>query len=285
MSTERAEQKFIRLLSGVAWADGEVSAVEREKITRIAEEIGLSPAEFAEVRGDLDRPAGLEATLDLGREFFESLPPSRRAELFGHLESLIEADGAVDPEERKIIEALQQGDAAESPLVVSRLRKLFSRKKGGGSLAASAGPTRTLLDAIRPRSGSGRVDEDRRTQAVLFGSILRRVAFADGRVDPAELEQIRAMLAGAFSFDAATVEEILAAVESQAADAFDRQRLCASFNRYSTMEERIQLLGCLFAIAKADASIADEELRELRLIANYLWIDAREFHQIRVDRG
>jgi uncharacterized tellurite resistance protein B-like protein len=62
----------------------------------------------------------------------------------------------------------------------------------------------------------------------------------------------------------------------------DRQRLCASFNRIATMDERFRLLGCLFAVAKADGRIDEDELREIRLVANYLWIDARSFNDVRL---
>lgn len=285
MNPERAERAFIRVLAGVAWADGEVTSAEREKILRIAAEIGLSSGEIDAMIDDLDRPAGLESTLARAKELLDSLPRDRRAELFGHLVRLVEADGRIDPAEKKIIDALQDAGGADPPLLVSRLRGLFARKGAASASPAPVGAVRSLLDAIRPKTSAGGIDGERHVRAVLFGSILRRVAFADGRVDPSEIEQIRAMLSGTYGFDAEQTASILAAIESQAADAFDRQRLCASFNRHSTMEERVQLLGCLFAVAKADSAIGDDELRELRLIANYLWIDAREFHQIRAGRG
>jgi uncharacterized tellurite resistance protein B-like protein len=44
----------------------------------------------------------------------------------------------------------------------------------------------------------------------------------------------------------------------------------------------MRLLGCLFMVAEADGEISDEEMREMRLIANYLWIGARDFHRVRV---
>ncbi len=285
MNTERAETKLIRLLAGVAWADGEVTSEERGKILRIAGEIGLTPAERSAVSIDLERPAGLEATLALGRELLESLPQERRSELYSHLDALVEVDGKVHPEEKRIVEALREARKSDAPALLAKLRGLFSTRGSAGARSSLSSVAGSLLDAIRPEGGAQALDEGLRARAVLFGSILRRVAFADGRVDPAEIAQIRGILEGTFSFDEGTTETILSAVESQAADGFDRQRLCASFNRHSTMEERMQLLGCLFAVAKADGSITDEELRELRLIANFLWIDARDFHQLRAERG
>jgi uncharacterized tellurite resistance protein B-like protein len=47
----------------------------------------------------------------------------------------------------------------------------------------------------------------------------------------------------------------------------------------------MSLLGCLFMVADADGEIGDAEMREMRLIANYLWIGARDFNKIRIQRG
>ena len=45
--------------------------------------------------------------------------------------------------------------------------------------------------------------------------------------------------------------------------------------------KRHDLLDAAFSVAASDGTVASEELSELRLISNFLWIDAREFNVIR----
>jgi tellurite resistance protein len=48
------------------------------------------------------------------------------------------------------------------------------------------------------------------------------------------------------------------------------------------MEQRAELLDAAFAVAGADGVFGPGELEELRLISNFLWIDPRDFHAVRL---
>lgn len=118
-------------------------------------------------------------------------------------------------------------------------------------------------------------------RAILFGSILYRVAFADGKVDDVELDRIQDLLTSDSGFDEDEALCVVRTIRERPAEDLERQHLCADLNRVAEMETRIKLLECLFRVAAVDGQMEESELREIRLIANYLWIDARDFHSIR----
>jgi uncharacterized tellurite resistance protein B-like protein len=163
------------------------------------------------------------------------------------------------------------------------LRGFFRNERAGeGGVPPSGGVVSRLLERTRDGAREAGPGEKHLQRASLFGAILYRVAFADGTFSEDEAERLRALLTGTFGFGADDARQTLAVIKSRAAEELDRQRLCASFNRISDMDERMKLLGCLFMIAEADGEIHATELRELRLIANYLWIGAKNFNQVRV---
>jgi uncharacterized tellurite resistance protein B-like protein len=139
-----------------------------------------------------------------------------------------------------------------------------------------------IADALGTRSApSRRLTSERRLHAVLMGALLQRVARADRSARDDEWERIRTVLASHGRFSAEEIEVVLEAIESGQAREADRQRLCAEFNRISQMEERLELLHGLFAVALADGDLSPEEEREIRLIGNFLWIEPQEFVRVR----
>jgi uncharacterized tellurite resistance protein B-like protein len=61
----------------------------------------------------------------------------------------------------------------------------------------------------------------------------------------------------------------------------DRQGLLSEFNRIAEMDARMELLDASFAVAAVDGTVSGTELEELRLLANFLWIDPRDFNAVR----
>ena len=74
---------------------------------------------------------------------------------------------------------------------------------------------------------------------------------------------------------------MLRAIQLRVAQDVDRQRLCAEFNRITAMEDRLRLLRAMLELALADGRITPEEEKEIRLIANFLWIEVQDFVETR----
>lgn len=282
MKRDRKELVIAKVLAGAAWADGEVCEEERAWVDRVAADLGLTAEEIADLRKTLDQPLGISETESLACDFLVAASVEERSELLRRLETLFLADGGMNEAEQGILTSLRvwEHETPEVPSFLSKMRSLVATARPG---ALRASPTFHRISARLGASHAPRaMDPKRNEQATLFGAILYRVAFADGRVESLELAQLRSLLASGFDMAPDEVDQIISVIASRAAEEMDRQRLCASFNRVATMEARLRLLGCLFAVAKADGSIGEDEMREIRLIANYMWIDARTFHDLRV---
>ena len=281
MKEPHKELDLAKVLAAAAWADGEVTAAEREKIRRVAAQLGLSDEEVAEIDATLANPCGIAETESLAADFLARATAQEREDLLRRLGELFQADGEVGEGERGLLSSLRawESEAPEVPTFLGRLRRLLARDRS--KAPESGAPFQKITSRMRGAQASDKLTPGQREHAVLFGAILYRTAFADGRVEESEVSQLHGILTSGIGLDEETAEQIISVISARAAEDMDRQRLCASFNRISTMEERMRLLGCLFAVAKADGTIDEDEMREIRLAANYLWIDARSFHDIR----
>jgi uncharacterized tellurite resistance protein B-like protein len=61
----------------------------------------------------------------------------------------------------------------------------------------------------------------------------------------------------------------------------DLQKICAEYCRISTMDERLEIVDALFAVAGADGTISKDEVERIRKIADLLWISNPEYLSVR----
>ena len=278
----RVDAVQAKVLVALAWADGTVSAEEASAIRRWTARRDLTPEEREEVEDLLDEPVPLdrfEASLAELRRLVASR--AERAAMVEKAERLVEADGSIDPEETRHLAALRAIMLAED--------EAAAPSHGGGSplvsraRAALGGFGRRLRAPILASPAGARATPEERERLVLFGLLALRVARAGGATAPADEARARRALAEAADLDATEAGAVLESMRHASTRAGDRQHLCAAFNRVSPEEERRRLLRSLFAVARADGALSREEETEIRLIANYLWIEPQEFHRIRLD--
>lgn len=276
MSAPPSELGLLRVLANLAWIDGVVSSQERTSLRGVMAEFALDEAQRSEIEGILETPRGVDDLESAVREFKEVAGGRTGAtQLLARAEHFVEADGHRSKEElialHRVREWMEDRAADAGPLTV-RLRGLFGRG-GIGSVV------RDLMGKTTTASGSP-LEEKTRARAVLFGALLYRVIYADRIVQAEEVARLRDLLAREFSFAAEEIDYVLRAIQQRAAEDVDRQRLCAEFNRITTAEERGGLLRALFLLAAADEVESAEE-KEIRLIANFLWIEVQEYVAIR----
>lgn len=273
---------LMKVLAATAWADGEISPEEETLLEHVAVDLDLTEQDKAEFLESLEHPVGYEEAEEMARDLLPSLTTEQREKWLDLLQKVISSDSKLDPNEITLLETIREAvkSAEEGSSLIGKIRGFFRSER------ASEGGAGRVLPQILSRMGSSdiqaKLDQEHLEHASLFGAILYRVAFADGEFSDDESARLRTLLIGAFDFEEDDADHVLNVIRSKAGEDLDRQRLCASFNRVSDMNARMKLLGCLFLIAEADGSIDDKELREMRLIANYLWIGAKEFHKIRM---
>ncbi|MCA9727821.1 MAG: TerB family tellurite resistance protein [Candidatus Eisenbacteria bacterium] len=274
MTSDSTEARLLRVLATLAWMDGNVTEPERRFLRGLAVEYGLGLGERMQIEEMLETPLSREDFERALHAFQEVASAEDHARLMSRAERLIEADSARAPEEvealRLIRESLRE-TSGPSTGVLGKLRGLL----GGGNLGELA---RELVGRSPERNdGIGGDAERRRAYATLFGALLYRVIYADRVVEPEEAARLRSLLAERFDFQPAEVDYVLRAIQLRVAQDLDRQRLCAEFNRITAMEERLGLLRAMLELAMADGEISPEEDQEIRLIANFLWIEVQDF--------
>ena len=280
MSDSSLETRLLQTLAALAWADGNVEVRERAFLQGLVTEYGLRQSEADEVLALLDRPVSIDEFERYARAFLESGSDADRSRLLARAEHLVEADGKKDREELRYLSLLRgwMGDArdgrtGEDAGLFGGLGRLLGR--------ATPGVLGSAVKSLFTGSGVEATSSPRDAQVVLFGAILYRVIYADRVVDSAEADRLRALLAERFGFAHGEVDTMLRLIQQRVADDHDRQRLCAEFNRVTGPTERQDLLAALFEIAKADGDVSREEEDEIRLIANYLWIEVQDYVAIR----
>jgi uncharacterized tellurite resistance protein B-like protein len=258
------EIALLRTLTALAWADGIVTPEESAMLDRAAVALGL-PAHEREALIRLRRePVPLDRFEELARELRALVSSDEeRRQVLAQARALVAADQIVAPEESRWLDLLERIlRAGETPSLFARVRAVLAGARGeGGGIPAA------------PRE-----ELERR---ILGGLLARRVLRAGGVEDPAAFEAGVGRFLAATGLTPGEMDEVLATVQRNETRDDDRQRLCASVNRITDHEGRLEVLAALFAAGRQVRVDVRAAETELRLIANYLWIEPQEFVRVR----
>ena len=150
-------------------------------------------------------------------------------------------------------------------------------------LGGGASPARES-DTIRRIAGElEHLPADQAKYLATFAYVLARIANADLRIDAretTEMERIVHQLAGLSEPEAALVVQI---AQSQARHLGGTQDylITRQFRLLATREQRANLLGCLYAVAAADGTIASDESAEIVKIGEELGFTRAEANSLR----
>lgn len=260
------EIALLRTLTALAWADGIVTPEESAMLDRAAVAFGL-PAPEREALALLRRdPLPLDRFEELAREL-RALVSSEdeRREVLSRARALVAADNTVTPEESRWLDLLERIlRAGETPSLFARVRAVLAGVRCEGGRMPAAAPE----------------DLERR---ILGGLLARRVLRAGGVEDPAAFEAGVGRYLAATGLTSVEVAEVLTTVQRNETRDDDRQRLCAGINRITDHEGRLALLAALFTAGRSVTLSAGAAETELRLVANYLWIEPQEFVRSRAE--
>jgi len=123
--------------------------------------------------------------------------------------------------------------------------------------------------------------ESELSQHALYAAVLGKVADTHEGKSLEEMDQIKSVMHHRRNLKPPVLDWLVTAVRESVTADMDRQHLLSDFNRNAEMTERHDLLDAAFSVAASDGEVAPEDLLELRLISNFLWIDPREFNTIR----
>jgi len=286
---------LLRALAAVSWADGRLERAEESHLKSLAYNLGLTAEDLRqELQPLLDHPISYDRAMEVVGELTRVLGSAADRERFlTELRRLFEVDGDFSEPEQEMLAEIEAAlaDYGAADFLIGKLRGAFAPLLGGvrrrsAPVSAELAPyvknkvLARLLDRFHTSGIDSSLTPAQLNRAALEGAILARVAVAgDEVVDERELVAIGETLASGSDLAGPELEVVLAVLRDGVTETMDRQRLCAEFNRVSSLEERERLVASMFAVAGTDAG--SEVQDEIRLLANALWLPTRNFVEIR----
>jgi uncharacterized tellurite resistance protein B-like protein len=149
--------------------------------------------------------------------------------------------------------------------------------------ADTASPTDT--DTVRRIVASlDRLEPDHARYIAAFGYVLARVALADRTISGEETRAMEEMVRryGGLPEEQAVIVVQLAKSQNLLFGGTEDFLVTREFDRIATLEQKLALVDCLFAVSAAEGGIATVEDNEIRRIAIELKIPHDEYVRVRL---
>jgi uncharacterized tellurite resistance protein B-like protein len=298
LKTQR-QLAFLKILAGLAWADGELSVSEVNRIKHFLRRFDIPDEHWAEVEMVLLERMTMEECL-AQVELFLGLAAGagERKELAEALEEMAAADGTVCGTEREFID-----QALRSLHSSSSARGFLSSLQGLLRGLAAPGSARDELEAdltlfsrnrllyrVRRRlARQGTPLEPSADQALenasLIGGLLGLVLEQSGDWSPAAVDRLREVLAGLSGAGGVGLDTLVAVVADEGQSGLDQSRLTVEYLRQSTIEQRTRLVEAMFRLADAGGEPAGHDLAErIRRVADGLGVSHDAFIRARLGK-
>lgn len=284
---------FLKVLTTVAWADGEVSQSELNILKTFYRKFDLEKHELDELKPYLLAPVLKKEKDDLYRQMIAELSsPAEKTEIMGALEAMVDAQKRVKNDERELISQFSDwlGKPSHTKKSFGRIRNLLQRTifKQARDLNPDMEKyfKRRVLKKIELKSAHSRIStnlpDERLYFICLVGTLMAAVAHVDDHFDPAEKKALKRCLTDQFSLKGKELTLLFEVVEEQARQGFDFHEVAKELNRVASYNDRIHLMECLFEISIADGEMVHEEAEEVRRITKALRISHKTFIEYKV---
>ncbi len=284
---------FLKVLTTVAWADGEVSQSELNILKTFYRKFDLEKHELDELKPYLLAPVSKKEKDELYRQMIAELSsPNEKTEIMGALEAMVEAHKRIKNDERELISQFSDWleKSSHTKKSFGRIRNLLQRTifKQARDLNPDMEKyfKRRVLKKIELKSAHFKIPtnlpDERLYFICLVGTLMAAVAHVDDHFDPAEKKALKRCLTSQFSLKGKELTLLFEVVEEQARQGFDFHEVATELNRVASYNDRIHLMECLFEISIADGEMVHEEAEEVRRITKALRIPHKTFIEYKV---
>ncbi|KMP11250.1 hypothetical protein UZ36_05030 [Candidatus Nitromaritima sp. SCGC AAA799-C22] len=279
---------FLKVLTTIAWADGEVTQSELNILKSFYRKFNLSKDELAELKHYLAAPVSKQEQDELYHQLIAELDSSREKEEILHaLEAMTQAAKRIGDEEKELVDRFQAflQKSSLSRRSLGRMRSLL--RKTIFIHARDKDPElekyfkRKILKKIELKTARQGIKmnlpEDKMYFICLFGTLLAAVANVDDHFDESEQKAVKKVLSDSFAFTGKELKILFEVVSEQARHGFDFHEVTTELNNLTTYNERLKMADCLFAIAGADGDLSHDEAEEIRRITKALRVPHKAF--------
>jgi uncharacterized tellurite resistance protein B-like protein len=279
---------FLKVLSTIAWADGELSNSELNIIKSFYRKFKLNSHQISELRSYLAAPIPKKEQDDLFRQLVAELKSSKeRKEIIKDLEAMAYADNKIKDEEKELLEQFAKlvAETSISKRSFGKIRNLFKHtilqpaREKDHRLNNYFKDTVLRKIEIKTKGGKNKIslDDDQLYFICLLGTLLASVGHADDNFDANEKKALNQQLKDRYSFDKNELSILFEIIEEQAKQGIDKHDIVTEFNRIVSYNDRLNTVDCFFAIAAADGDISHDEMEAIRDITKTMRIPHKAF--------
>jgi uncharacterized tellurite resistance protein B-like protein len=279
-----------KVLAAAGWADKTLTSAEIENLKDLLFQFQRSvidPREDALFDMYLKSPVGAAERERLVEELHESVwSEEDKAAVSSALKKMAAADGEISDEERALLDQIQASIGSVDTGMFGNLGRLVRGALKRRSQAARNAPNREkyfddflknkVYYEVRRRLELSHSDimipDEELRKLSLVGGMMAHVARVDHVVLEQETEQITSILQTTWGLSREAAVFVMECAIADVSRDFDYLRLSRELTELTTAAERNNLLDLLFAVAKADGEVSNEELLEITYMSDYLLI-------------
>ena len=285
---------FLKVLTTIAWADGEVSQSEINIFKKFYKKFDLEKHEIDELKPYLLSPISKKEKDKLYHQMIAELSsPKEKQEIMSALEAMVEAHKRLKNDERELVDQFSEWlkKTSHAKRSLGRIKNLLQRTifKHARDLNPDMEKyfKRRVLNKIELKGKHSKITtnipDERLYFICLAGTLMAAVAHVDDYFEPLEKKALKRCLTDQFSLKGKELTLLFEVVEEQVRQGFDFYEVATELNRVASYNDRIHLMECLFEVSIADGKMAHEEAEEVRRITKALRIPHKTFieHKVR----
>jgi uncharacterized tellurite resistance protein B-like protein len=290
MANNKLVLSLAKVLVSAAWVDGVVSNEEINSLKDLLFHLpGMTAGDWAEIDIYVESPVEEMERQRLIAEFEAQLTSQDDKELaFQALDQLVQVGGGVSEAERMVVEQIK-GEIQN--VKIGSWSRFIHRQTQERSQAMQAAPNRELqmddfmnnriyydVKAKFAKEGdTPQISEADMRKLCLAGGLMARIAYVDNQVSSSENDAIEQVLRQRWGISPVEASLVAKIAVSEISQGLDYYRLTRQFFESTNEEERLRFLDVLFAVAASDRQASNEEMEDIRTIANGLLLTHQQF--------
>ena len=279
---------FLKVLTTIAWADGEVTQSELNILKSFYRKFNLGKDELSELKHYLAAPVSKKEQAELYNQLVHELSAeSEKEEILTALESMEQATKRIGSEEKELV--AQFRTLLKKPSITKRslgkVRNLLSKTifshARDKDLELEKYFKRKVLKKVELKAArlgvKMNLSEDKLYLICLLGALMASVSNVDGNFDDSEKKVFKKELSGCFDFKNKEFKILFEVISELTDQGFDFHEVITELNNLVTYNEKVNITDCMLAVGGADGELSHDETEEIRRITKALRIPHKVF--------
>lgn len=285
-----------KVLIAAAWADGKITHEEINSLKDLLFRLPkLSDRDWALLQLYLDSPVSRDERVKLIDELKDLLEtPEDRQLVREVLNHLVKADGIVTDDEEEVVSEITMAiQSAADTGIFSKVSRLLHGplQRRHDAVTDSYDREEHLDDFIknkvfyrvrrRLKVGDIQLDipEEELRKLCLAGALMARIAQVDRKVTREEFDNMVLALQDYWKISESAASFVLEVAVFEVGLGLDYYRLTRQFYESTAAEDRLNFIMILFHISLADGLASDDEIEEIKAVADSLKLSSEDFEK------